>query len=66
MDTIPAVVVASFVAGADCVHPAQKIRPTMRRTDRMRVRNGDIVIHISGKENKDFRVDVHRWMNNSL
>jgi len=46
IDTVPAVVVACFVAGADCVHPAQRIKPAIRIPDRMKVRNGDIVINV--------------------
>jgi hypothetical protein len=35
IDTVPAIVVTCFVAGADCVHPAQSIKPAIRMPDRM-------------------------------
>jgi len=37
------------------VHPAQAIRPAMRKADRIKVRNGDMLITLAGKEIKDFR-----------
>jgi hypothetical protein len=46
MDTVPVIVVACFVAGADCVHPAQRIKPAIRMPDRLQVRIGDIDINV--------------------